>query len=86
MVKVHEDDFRLLQGEDHLADYQFNTRTAHHHFCKVCGIYTFHRKRTAPDHFGVNVFCLDDVDLEGIPVRNTNGAKLGTVDEHAGHL
>lgn len=80
MVRVHEDDFRLIQGEGCLATYQFNTETAHHHFCKICGIYPFHRKRTAPDHFGVNVFCLEGFDPEGIPVRNTNGAGLSTVE------
>jgi hypothetical protein len=82
MVKVHEDDFRLLQGEDLLALYQFNTQTARHYFCKVCGIYPFHRKRTAPDYYGVNVFCLDDFDPEGLPVRNTEGANLSTVGEN----
>ncbi|MCR6628041.1 MAG: GFA family protein [Pseudoxanthomonas sp.] len=39
MVKVHESAFRLLAGADALADYQFHTHTAHHHFCKLCGIY-----------------------------------------------
>jgi hypothetical protein len=73
MVKVHEDDFSLLEGEELLALYQFNTNTAKHYFCRNCGIYPFHRKRSAPDSFGINVFCLDNVDLEGIPVRATDG-------------
>lgn len=76
MVKVHEDDFDLLQGEESLSEYQFLTRTARHFFCKVCGIYPFHRKRTAPDHYGINVFCLEDADLSDIPVRETNGKTL----------
>lgn len=73
MVKVHEDDFELLRGEDSLTLYQFHTRTAKHYFCRVCGIYPFHRKRSAPDSYGVNVHCLDDVDLTDIPVRATDG-------------
>jgi hypothetical protein len=73
MVKVHEDQFELLSGQDSLTEYQFHTRTARHFFCKTCGIYPFHRKRVTPDHFGINVACLDDFDAEGIPVRATVG-------------
>jgi len=76
MVKVHESRFRLLAGEDALTEYQFHTRTAHHYFCKVCGIYPFHRKRVTPDHFGVNVHCLDDFSPDGIPLRQAVGAAM----------
>lgn len=76
MVKVHESAFRLLAGEDALTDYQFHTHTAHHYFCKVCGIYPFHRKRVTPDYYGINVYCLDDFDPDGIPVRMTVGAGM----------
>ena len=73
MVKVHESDFRLLAGEQSLCEYQFHTRTAKHYFCKVCGIYPFHRKRVTPDCYGINVFCLENFDPGGIPVRATVG-------------
>jgi hypothetical protein len=76
MVKVHESCFRLLAGDASLAEYQFHTRTARHFFCKVCGIYPFHRKRVTPDHFGINVFCLHDFDPAGIPVRSAAGAAM----------
>lgn len=76
MVKVHESAFRLLAGEDALTDYQFHTHTAHHYFCKVCGIYPFHRKRVTPDYYGINVYCLDDFDPDGITVRMTVGAGM----------
>ncbi|MEP7243011.1 MAG: GFA family protein [Gammaproteobacteria bacterium] len=76
MVKVHEDQFVLLAGQELLTEYQFHTHVARHYFCRVCGIYPFHRKRSAPDHFGVNVFCLHDFDPTGIPVRATVGAGM----------
>ena len=76
MVKVHEAQFAPLSGDDLLTEYQFHTMTARHFFCKRCGIYPFHRKRVTPDHFGVNVFCLDDFDPEGIPVRPTAGRSM----------
>jgi hypothetical protein len=76
MVKVHESAFRLLSGQDSLATYQFHTRTAKHHFCKICGVYPFHRKRVTPDHYGVNVACLESFDASGIPVRATAGVQM----------
>lgn len=76
MVKVHQSQFKLLAGEDALTEYQFHTRTARHFFCKVCGIYPFHRKRVTPDNLGINVFCLEGFDPEGIPVRRAVGAAM----------
>lgn len=76
MVKVHERDFHLVSGEEALSAYQFHTLTATHYFCKSCGIYPFHRKRVNPDHFGINVYCLEGFDPSGIPVRATDGAEM----------
>ncbi len=76
MVKVHESQFRLLAGEDSLAQYQFHTMTARHYFCKVCGIYPFHRKRVTPDTLGINVHCLEGFSADGIPVRQAVGAAM----------
>ena len=54
-------DFSITQGEDELATYRFNTGTAEHHFCKTCGIYTHHKRRSNPNQLGVNVACLEGV-------------------------
>jgi hypothetical protein len=51
--------FRLAQGEAELGTYRFNTKTAEHHFCTVCGIYTHHKRRSNPNELGVNVACLE---------------------------
>jgi hypothetical protein len=83
MVKVPETALTLLHGQECLSHYRWNTRRAHHHFCSVCGIYVFHRKRAAPDHFGVNIFCLDKFDLSSIPIRATEGANMTIVDPQA---
>ena len=76
MVKVREAAFTLLAGEDSLTAYRFHSHTATHYFCTTCGIYPFHRKRVTPDHFGVNVYCLEGFDPIGIPVRATVGAGM----------
>lgn len=81
MAKVHESALAITAGEDALSLYQWNTRRAKHYFCSRCGIYTFHRKRSAPDHYGVNVFCLDGFDPASVPVRATDGKDM-TLEGH----
>lgn len=73
MVKIHQSAFRLLRGVDVLVEYRFHTGPAQHFFCAVCGIYPIHRKRVAPHHLGINVFCLEGFGPEGIPLRATIG-------------
>lgn len=60
-VSVALADFAFIAGEENLTLYQFNTRTAQHYFCKTCGIYTHHQRRSDPSLFGVNVACLDGI-------------------------
>lgn len=80
MAKVPHAALKVLAGEAMLTLYQWNTRIAKHYFCSRCGIYVFHTKRAAPDHFGVNVLCLEDFDPTSVPVRATHGANMSVVD------
>ena len=65
--------FELVSGKDDLTTYRFNTGTAKHTFCKVCGIHPFYVPRSDPDKIDVNVRCLDDVDLSTIKVKTFDG-------------
>lgn len=63
----------VLQGQEVLTEYRFNTRQAAHYFCAVCGIYTFHQRRSNPQQYGVNAACLEGVspfDFAEVPVSN----------------
>lgn len=79
MHRVAEDKFQILAGEESLTLYQFNTKVAKHYFCKHCGIYVFHRPRTAPDHYGVNTGCLEGVDPLSLEPGLIDGASYSTV-------
>jgi hypothetical protein len=83
MAKVPEDALEVTEGEALLTLYQWNTRRAFHYFCSRCGIYVFHRKRAAPDHFGVNARCLHDFAHSAVPVRPTEGANMTLEDPEA---
>ncbi len=67
--------FTLLKGEDALTEYTFNKHAIHHLFCTTCGIQSFARG-TAPDGrkmAAINVRCLDDVDIDALPVQKVDG-------------
>lgn len=82
-VSAPLDGFTITQGADKLTLYEFNSKTAKHYFCSVCGIYTHHQRRSNPSEYGVNVACLDGVspfDFVEVPVNN---GVQHPADEHA---
>jgi len=62
----------IIKGQDVLKLYQFNTNTAKHYFCSICGIYTHHQRRSNPHEYGYNVGCLEGVNPFDIPDVPTN--------------
>ena len=70
---VPKSSFRLLQGAEVLAEYTFNTGTAKHLFCKVCGIKSFYVPRSHPDGYSVNARCLDPGTVTRMQVRPFDG-------------
>ncbi|MDF5307332.1 GFA family protein [Vibrio parahaemolyticus] len=75
---------RIVQGDDVLKLYQFNTHTAKHFFCSECGIYTHHQRRSDPSEYGYNVGCLEGVnpyELGDIEVMDgVNPYELGDIE------
>lgn len=73
-VTVGLDDLTVVRGADKLTLYQWGTRTARHHFCSTCGIYTHHRRRSNPNEYGVNMGALEGVNpRDHDPIRWTDG-------------
>ena len=70
---VPADRFRLLAGSDVLTSYAFNTRTAKHLFCSVCGVKSFYVPRSHPDGFSVNARCIDSGTIETLTVTQLDG-------------
>lgn len=63
---VPKKDFRLLQGDDELTAYTFNTGVARHYFCRHCGVKSFYVPRSHPDGISVNLRCVDEGTLESV--------------------
>lgn len=68
----------LKTPESGLATYVFNKHLIQHRFCPVCGIHPF-GEGTRPDGVqsaAINVRCLDDVDIDALPVKHFDGRAL----------
>ena len=72
-LPVKKENFRLLSDEDALTAYQFNTKTAKHLFCSVCGIKAYYVPRSHPDGYSVNVRCLHEGTFQITGVRKIDG-------------
>jgi hypothetical protein len=78
-VLLKPDAFRLLAGEEALADYQFGTMQGHNLFCRHCGIHSFSRgdiPQIGGAFVSVQLGSLDDAtpaELAAAPVHYSNG-------------
>jgi hypothetical protein len=81
---VPKSQFRLISGADALTTYSFNTRTAQHLFCSVCGVKSFYVPRSRPDGYSVNARCLDAGTAEELIVTSFNGQDWETAIEANG--
>lgn len=73
---VPKDDLTLLSGADNLATYQWNKNIARHYFCKTRGVYTHHQRRSDPDTIGLNLACVDAVDLDALDIGQVDGKQF----------
>jgi len=65
--------FRLLRGQDALTTYTFNTGTAKHLFCSICGVKSFYIPRSHPDGYSVNFRCLEARDFASVTTSEFDG-------------
>ncbi|KAB7742213.1 GFA family protein [Parvibaculum sedimenti] len=78
--------FRILSGEDKLTAYTFNTGTAKHLFCSVCGVKPFYVPRSNPDGWSVNFRCLDRAEFGHVEIRPFDGGNWEANGASLAHL
>ena len=62
MVSAPLDGIEGLRGAEVIRLYEWGTKVAKHYFCPQCGIYLYHRRRSNPNQFGVNMGAIDGVN------------------------
>ncbi|WP_237066487.1 GFA family protein [Microbulbifer guangxiensis] len=82
---VAQENFDLLQGEDDLSSYTFNTGVARHSFCRHCGVKSFYVPRSNPDGYSINLRCLDKVPA-GIRIEPFDGQQWEANAASLAHL
>ncbi|MCP5283772.1 MAG: GFA family protein [Burkholderiaceae bacterium] len=75
MGEAAREDLMVTQGEELISTYTWNTGEAQHYFCKVCGIYTHHVMRGATDRIGINMACVEGVDVYAVGEVQVGGGK-----------
>ncbi len=70
---VPKSDFKLLQGEDQLRTYKFNSGVAQHYYCSHCGVKSFYVPRSHPDGISVNGRCLDPDTISSLTLKPFDG-------------
>lgn len=57
---IKHDLFKLTAGKELIENYVFETESAKHYFCKLCGIKSFYQPRSHPDVYSIHLKCVDD--------------------------
>lgn len=72
-----------------LTNYQFNSKSIHHLFCRHCGVRAFEKGYLdvlGGEYYTVNLACLDEVsaeELAEVPVRYIDGRNNNWMSPHA---
>ncbi|ANA33390.1 GFA family protein [Ralstonia mannitolilytica] len=75
---VPRDKVRLLTPEANASTYVFNKHVINHRFCPTCGIHPYAEGKM-PDGtpmIAVNIRCLEDIDLDSVPVKHFDGRSM----------
>ena len=81
MGMIKNEDFKIVKGEDKLKLYQFHTKVAKHYFCSNCGVYTHHNSRANPEMIGINLGCVDEIDIFNLKDISINDGQNHPLDK-----
>lgn len=73
---VARDQLRLRTPPEAASTYTFNKHVIKHRFCPSCGIHPYGEGADPKGNAmaAVNLRCIDDLDLDSIPVQHYDGA------------
>jgi len=74
-----------VEGEEHLARYQFGDKDVNHLFCRTCGVSPFitvasvpadYQGAARPGDYRINLGCVDDLDVLSLDIEVLDGKSL----------
>jgi hypothetical protein len=73
-VTADRDSVVVTKGAENLTLYIWGSGTAQHYFCRTCGIYTHHHRRSDPSQSGINLGCIAGAQpWDHDPIKWTDG-------------
>jgi hypothetical protein len=75
---VPREQLQLLTPDEKASTYMFNKHVIRHRFCPKCGMHPY-GEGTDPkgnDMAAINIRCLEDIELEKVPVTKFDGRAL----------
>ena len=75
---VPRENLQLLTPDADASAYAFNKHVIQHRFCPVCGMHPFGEgtDRSGKAMAAINIRCLENIDLDQIPVTPFDGRSL----------
>lgn len=75
---VPREQLRLLTPDENASTYLFNKHVIKHRFCPKCGIHPYGEgvDPQGKAMAAINVRCLEDVELENVPLTHFDGRSL----------
>jgi hypothetical protein len=75
---VRRDELRVLTSEEDIGTYTFNKHVIKHRFCRTCGIHPYGEGVDPKGNrmAGINIRCLEGINLDSVPVDHFDGRSL----------
>lgn len=72
---VPRESLRLLTPDENASTYTFNKNVIKHRFCPRCGMHPYGEGVDPKGNAmaGINIRCLEDLDIENVPVTKYDG-------------
>lgn len=75
---VPHEKLRLLTPDSNASNYEFNKHVIKHRFCPTCGMHPYGEGTDPKGNrmAAINIRCLEDIDLDAIPVTHYDGRSI----------
>lgn len=70
---VPRNSVHIREGRELLTTYTFNTSTAKHMFCRICGVKSYYVPRSHPTGYSINVHTIDSKTISALDIHKFDG-------------